>query len=246
MPESTGFEEFGLRIRRLLEERKLTQAELAKGTSLSPTQVSRLLSGDRTVNMDQAVAMGQALGLTVTELVSGTDAAAILGEWVPREEYSTVDRGRVVAEQEVSRLRVALEAANAQIEHLRAEALRLDRAAANHQLEVAKLRLAAARVEELNQQNAAQRAELNELRAQARAMERKLEGTEQRANVAVERAQVNYDAWAVARQRILALERDLAKAKGESVATAVVAAALAGVAGAMLATPAKQGRKGGA
>ena len=94
-------EDFGRRLRRLLEEGNLSQAELAEQAEVAPAAVSRLIAGDRVPHVDQVLAMARALGVTPGTLVQGTTAATVLDAWVTRAQFETEATMRAAAQVEV-------------------------------------------------------------------------------------------------------------------------------------------------
>ena len=62
---------FGLNIRRLREERALTQEALAEKASLDPTYISGIERGVRNPSILSLVRVAKALGVTAADLMDG-------------------------------------------------------------------------------------------------------------------------------------------------------------------------------
>lgn len=60
----------GLRIMMLRKRNELTQAELAEKLNLGLAQVGRIERGEANFSINQLVAMAEAFGLSVSELVN--------------------------------------------------------------------------------------------------------------------------------------------------------------------------------
>lgn len=70
----TPEQQFGARVRELREQREMTQAGLAqvlesRGIRLDPSAIARLEKGQRSIRLDEAVAIGTVLDMTVDELL---------------------------------------------------------------------------------------------------------------------------------------------------------------------------------
>lgn len=81
---------FAARTRSLMTERGFTVSQLAQAAELDQSLVSRLAAASATTRREPRIehvfALARGLGVTPGELVQGTDAASILGDWVPRAE----------------------------------------------------------------------------------------------------------------------------------------------------------------
>jgi transcriptional regulator with XRE-family HTH domain len=63
--------QFGERVRRLREQRNLSQEEVASKARLNPAQISLLESGHRQPRLQTIVALAHGLGIDPGELVAG-------------------------------------------------------------------------------------------------------------------------------------------------------------------------------
>jgi transcriptional regulator with XRE-family HTH domain len=239
---ATALIDFGERVKALREARSLSQGDVAEKAGLTPASLSRLLSGDRTLRMDQAVALARALGVSVIELTQGTTAEGVVSGWVPRAEFDQADRGRAEAEREVDLARAEGEARTAEVNALRESVRTLTARAAELEGEVVRLRADAARAEELSRLNADLNRQVHGLQAEATRSRMEAASFKNQAGQAIELANRNFAAWQSAMSQLHAVQGNLTKAKSETVAVGVVTAALAGLAGAMLATPATTSR----
>lgn len=116
------------RIRRLLEQRQLSQAALAEKADLGAAVLSRLLAGDRTLRFEHLLAIARALEMTLADLVAETDAEAMLGEWVSAESFAEEARLRAEAQGRSSALEAELAGKMAELSAVRRQ---LEAAAAN-------------------------------------------------------------------------------------------------------------------
>lgn len=66
---------FAARLRRALEAAELNQTELAERLGVTPAAVNMWLSGVSRPKMDRLVAIGEALGVSVGELLDEKSAA---------------------------------------------------------------------------------------------------------------------------------------------------------------------------
>lgn len=112
-------ESFARRVRRLMDERKFTVAELADRAELAPSLVSKLLTDTdatrREPRLEQAFALARALEIQPLALVAGTSAHALLSDWVPREEFSQEAKARYEAQADAARLRTELAQSRAEV-----------------------------------------------------------------------------------------------------------------------------------
>lgn len=235
-------EEFGQRVKGLREAKGLSQGDLAKQASLAPAALSRLLTGDRTLRMDQAVALARALGVSVVELTQGTTAEAVVSEWVPRAEFDQADRARAEAEREVDLVRAEGDARTAEANALRDSVRSLTGRVAELERDLVRVQAEAATAGELSRLNAELARQVHELQAETARLRIAAVSFKSEAEKAIQLANGNYSAWQSAMSRLHALEGNLVKANNDKVAVGVVTAALAGIAGAMLASPATSSR----
>lgn len=68
---------FGIRIRRLLQERKLSQEDLGFDVGLDRTCVSDIERGKRNVGLKNVYALSKTLGVSLAELFNGLESAAL-------------------------------------------------------------------------------------------------------------------------------------------------------------------------
>lgn len=206
---STQPENFGRRVRDLLETKKLTIAELADRAELAPSLVSKLLTDTdairREPRLEHILAIARALELPPGELVVGTTAEALLGEWVPRTEFEAESKTRSEAQSEAAQLRTELAG-------VRSEAHALQKSVDQLSQEIATAQRRLSEVE------AAARRERVKLNVQREAAEAKLAAAIVERDNALALARQNYKAWANARSQILHLDREARSAKGAAAA----------------------------
>jgi transcriptional regulator with XRE-family HTH domain len=231
--------DFGQRIKRLREERAWSQADLAREAGLSAAMLSRLLSSDRTPRMEHLAALASAFSITVAELISGTTAKLAMREWVPREEYEDADASRAEAQSALRVAHAELKAREAEVAQAKSAARDLISERSRLQQDLAAAQAQAGRARLLADENLQLKRQLQDALSLAARNGAVAQQEAQRAQESQAIAECNLHAWNEACSVIAALEADLRKAKGETVGVAVVSAALAGLAGAMLATPAK-------
>lgn len=231
--------EFGERIKKLREDRGWTQADLAREAGLSPAMLSRLLSSDRPPRMEHLAVLASAFSTTVVELISGTTAKSAMREWVTREEYEEADKARADAEGALRVAHADLKAREAEIAQAKAAVRDLINERATLQQHLVTIEAEAGRARVLSEENLQLKRQLQDALSRGAAQAAIAKQHELRAQEAQMIAECNLRAWNEACSVIATLEADLRKAKGETVGVAVVTAALAGVAGAMLAAPAK-------
>ena len=94
-------EPFGDKIRRMLDEAKRTQADVADAAELAPAVVSRIMSSERPPRMEHILALARALEVSPGTLVLGTSASSVLGEWVPRTQLDAEAKCRAEAQREL-------------------------------------------------------------------------------------------------------------------------------------------------
>jgi len=215
---------FARRVRERLDAKKHSLAELAERAELAASLVSKLLTDTeatrREPRLEHVLAIARALEIAPRELVLGTTAEALLGEWVPRAEFDEESTARSTAQTEAAQLRTELAGAQSEAASLRST------------------------VDQLSQEVATVTRRLGDVEANARrehtALRVARESSEARlASALVERdralavAQKNYQAWANARSQILQLQREITEAKG-SASAGWVAALVGTVGGAIL------------
>ncbi|MBV6418692.1 MAG: hypothetical protein CMLOHMNK_03622 [Steroidobacteraceae bacterium] len=235
--------DFADRVKELREERKLSQNELAAAANISPASFSRILSGERPLRMDQAVALAQAIGVTVIELTAGTTAEGVVAEWVPRKEYEAADRHRADAEHDLERAKRDVQATKAENDRLRAAVGSLTSRIATLESDLAAVKAEAARAAQLARKNAELERQVVQLGGDVARLTSHVEGLTEQAGVLAARADQNYQAWAQARNRVQVLEKTLASEKSDKVGVAFVSAALGALGAAMIASPAQTGRR---
>jgi transcriptional regulator with XRE-family HTH domain len=237
-------DDFARRIKELRERRKLSQNELAAAAGLSPATFSRLLSGERPLRMDQAVALARALGVTVIELTAGTTAEGVIAEWVPRQDYQAADRLRADAEREVELLKREATANVAENASLRDGVRLLTSRVAELESELSQSKAEAARAVHLAKKNAEQLQEILTLNGKLARLRSDVEQLQGGAAAMAELANRNYQAWAAVKAQLATLEKTLVSEKSEKVGVAFVAAALGALAAGMASSPAEtRGRR---
>lgn len=213
MSEPTA-ETFAERVRRLREAKKYTQNELADKAELAPAALSRILSGDRAPRMEHILALAEALAVTVSELTQGTEAAAAVEAWVSRERYEESESRRFEAESRGAADKASLVAAAAELAAMRTECQ--------------KLRADIARCQQSTSEHVARaagdRARIAALEDQIRA-------------AAEEKARVDW-AHREALNRVASLQTDMQRNNQAQIGTAVVAASLGALLGAVAAAEA--------
>jgi transcriptional regulator with XRE-family HTH domain len=210
---------FARRVRDLLDARKHSIAELAERAELAASLVSKLLTDTdasrREPRLEHVLAIARALEIAPRELVLGTTAEALLGEWVPRAEFDEESKARSAAQTEAAQLRTELAGARSESQEVTTVTRRLGDVEANARREHTALRVAR---------------ESSEARLASALVER---------DRALAIAQQNYQAWANARSQILQLQREVTEAKG-SASAGWVAALVGTVGGAILAAAAAE------
>lgn len=228
--ESTFTDTFARRVRDLLDARKQTIAELADRAELAASLVSKLLTDTdatrREPRLEHILAIARALELAPRELVVGTTAEALLGEWVPRAEFDEESKARSEAQSEAAQLRTELAGARSEAQALKTSVDQLSEEVATAQ-------------RQLGDFEAAARRERATLRAAREAAEAKLAAAIVERDNALARAQQNYQAWANARSHILQLQREAKNAKGAA-AAGWITALLGTVGGAILGSAAAE------
>jgi transcriptional regulator with XRE-family HTH domain len=228
---------FAQRVRALLDARKMTLAELAASAELDASLVSRLLSETentrREPRLEHCLAIARVLEMAPRELVGGTSAEPLLGEWIPRGELEAESKLRSEAQTDAATLRTDLAGARGEVAALKAA------------VEQVSAELAAA-VRRHADTEAASRRELTTLRVGKDAAESKLASAIAERDQALALAAQNYTAWANARSQILQLQREVASANGTAAAgwiTALVGTIGGAILGAAAAEPARPARR---
>jgi len=215
---------FAHRIRELLDAKKQTIADLADRAELAASLVSKLLTetdaARREPRLEHVLAIARALEVAPRELVLGTTAELLLGEWVPRREFDEESKARSEAQTEAAQLRTELAGA-------RSEVLALKTGVDQLSQEVT------AATRRLSDVEAAARREQTTLRVARESADAKLASALVERDHALALAQQNYQAWANARSQILQMQREVAAAKG-SASAGWIAALVGTVGGAIL------------
>ena len=170
-------EPFAERLRRLREARGWSQNELAEVADLAPAALSRVLSGERKLRMEHAIALAWALELTLTELLAGTTAAGIVLEWIPRARFEDSERARTEALRERDVARTDAAARGAEVVSLERSLATLherldarEREHAGHRIEVETARAQRHELLRLRQQAAALEAQVERLQTEGQAL----------------------------------------------------------------------------
>jgi chromosome segregation ATPase len=193
--------------------------------------------------MDQAVALAQAVGVTVIELTSGTTAEGVVAEWVPRKDYEAADRLRADAQRDVEIPRRELHATKAENASLRDGIGSLTSRIAVLETQLAALRAEAARAGQLAKKNGELEHQLHQLHGEVARLNSQTQQLQEQATAATDLANRNYQAWASAKAQVGTLEKTLVSEKSEKVGVAFVSAALGALAAGMIASPAETGRR---
>lgn len=200
MPSATSFT-FASRVREVMGQRGFTSAVLAKKAELTPSLLSRLItdtdSARREPQIEHILALARGLELAPAELVAGTDAEQVLGQWIPREEFEKEVLARHEAQEEASALRTDLAGVRSELKSLSAELEQMSQEAAK-----------------ASQREVEARKEQASLRTAKDAAEARLGVAVQERDQALQLARRNYDAWSQAQTWILHLKRQVDEAKG--------------------------------
>ncbi len=235
-------QEFADRVKDLREKKAISQTDLARAAGLAPAALSRLLTGERRLKMDHVVVLARALGTTAIELTHGTTAEEITREWVPRSEFDGADAARSDAERELEICRADLAARSAERDSLREAISALTEKTSELERALARATADAARAEQLSEERNNLKRTVHDLQGQVANLRASADSFRAQAAAAQALANRNYQAWHEAKSRVASLEAGLASAQGEKVAVGVITAALAGIAGAILAAPAETPR----
>lgn len=175
------------RVRLLMGQRGFSSAALAKISGLSPSWLSRLLTGNdearRKAGIDDILALARALEVTAAELAAGTEVEAELGRWVPRESFEQEVQARHGAQKEASELRTQVARLDSQVALMGQELDRMAKVLVQSQDSLAK----------------AKRDQLN-LQLQLVAAEAGQRHVEMERDQALLQAQTNYDSYVAAKE----------------------------------------------
>ncbi len=204
MAETQNSGTFARRVRDLLEGKRVSLSELAEKSELAPSLVSKLLteteSARREPRLEHVLVIARVLEMPPGELVAGTDAESLLGEWVPRTEFEAESKARITAQADSAKLRTELAGTTAEAKALRNNVEQLSRS-----LDDATKKLA--------EVEARARREAGTLRVARDAAESKFQAAMTERDQAWEQARTNYLAWANANSRVQHLQRELVEAK---------------------------------
>jgi transcriptional regulator with XRE-family HTH domain len=218
---------FARRVRGLLDARRMSISDLAQRSELEPSLVSKLLTETDAVRRDprleHVLVIARALEVGPRELVAGTGAEALLGEWVPRAELEAESLARTQAQTDAAASRTELAGARGESATLTATVAQL-----TQQLVTSTRRL--------GEVEAANRREQMSLRIAKDAAEAKFLAALKERDLALECARENYFAWANARSQILQMQREVREAKSAVAITAIVS----GIGGAILSAAASE------
>jgi transcriptional regulator with XRE-family HTH domain len=193
-------ESFSKRVRTLAESKKLTQSELAQRAELDGSLVSKLLTDTdasrREPRIEHIISLARALEVTPRELVAGTTAEVVLGEWVPRRELEDESKSRAQAQARVTNLETDLAAANAEVRVLKVEVSSVTK--------------------RLGELEAAAGRQIAELRVAHQVAEAKLAAALSERDHAVRVATQGQAALATAKSHLLQAQRELTAARGSA------------------------------
>lgn len=218
---------FASRVREVMSQRGVTSAVLAKSASLTPSLLSRLIteteSARRDPQIEHILALARGLEMAPAELVAGTEAEQVLGQWIPRSELEKEVQARLQAQAEAMELRVDLVGLRSELKSLSQELEQMTQEAAK-----ASMREVEARREQAG------------LRSAKDSAEARLAAAVQERDQAMQMARRNYDAWSQAQAWILHLKRQVDESKGAAWISGLVGAGV----GAILANAASEPGKG--
>ncbi|HXK16721.1 MAG TPA: helix-turn-helix transcriptional regulator, partial [Polyangiaceae bacterium] len=191
-------ETFSHRVRAILERDKITQGELAQRSELDGSLVSKLLTDTdasrREPRIEHIIAIASALEITPRELVAGTEAEKVLGEWIPRAELAAESKIRAQAQARATNLETELVGAKAEASAAKVEITSLTR--------------------RLGELEAAAGRELATTRIALQRAEAKLAATASERDAAVRVATQGQVALSTARSHLLQAQRELTAARG--------------------------------
>lgn len=115
----------GAHVKAILDNRKLSQADLAKQSNISPPTLSRIISGSRAIALDEAYRVAEALEVPLLQLL-GEEAAKLLARgWVPAGQVRHLEGSLAEARQslqaalsELAGSRARMDALNQSLEEL--------------------------------------------------------------------------------------------------------------------------------
>lgn len=218
---------FASQVREVMGQRGITSAVLAKSAELTPSLLSRLIteteSARRDPQIEQILAIARGLQMAPAELVAGTEAEQILGQWIPRVELEKEVQARLQAQAEAMELRVDQAGLRSELKSLSKELEQMTQEAAK-----ASMREVEARREQAG------------LRSAKDSAEARLAAAVQERDQAMQIARRNYEAWSAAQTAILHLKRQVDESKSAAWISGLVGAGL----GAILANSASEPGKG--
>lgn len=218
---------FARRIRAVMSQQGIVSAVLAKRAELTPSLLSRLITGTestrREPQLEHVLALARGLEISPAELVAGTEAEHVLGQWIPREEFEKEVQTRLQAQTQCLELRTDLAGHRSELKSLAGELDQTSQEAAK-----------------ASQREVEARKEQAKLRSERDAAVARLSVALQERDQSWELARRNYDAWAEAQTWILHLKRQVDEAKGAAWISGLVGAGV----GAILANAAADPQKG--
>ncbi|MGO8994559.1 MAG: helix-turn-helix domain-containing protein [Polyangiaceae bacterium] len=217
------------RIQRLREAKGWSQAQLAEEADMAPAAVSRLVTGERPPRMEHLLALARALGVTLTELTIGTDAAGALRDWISRDDYERSERNLADAENELALVKAENESRLAEIKSLQKDVATLTVGAERAAQELAASQAQAARAERLAEEKAELERTIRTVTAERDRIEVARAQHEVAAAKAIAQCNMNYQAVLHLKQQVTALSVDLKNAKDGQVATGLFSAALGAI-----------------
>jgi transcriptional regulator with XRE-family HTH domain len=221
---TAGENAFGRRVRELIDKTGLTIAELGERTELAPSLISKLLTetdaARREPRLEHVLAIARALGLPPRELVLGTSAESLLGEWVPRAEFEGESAARTNAQSEAAALRTELAGARSEASTQLAMVDQISKELASTTQRLAEV-------------EATSRRKLAAMRVAQESAEARLAAALVERDRALDLARQNYQAWANARSHVLQLQREVTDAR-DSATVGWVTALVGTVGGAIL------------
>lgn len=218
---------FARRLRAVMSQQGIVSAVLAKRAGLTPSLLSRLITGTestrREPQLEHILALARGLEIAPAELVAGTEAEHVLGRWIPREEFEKEVQTRLQAQTQCLELRTDLAGLRSELKSLAGELDQTSQEAAK-----------------ASQREVEARKEQAKLRSERDAAVARLSVALHERDQAWELARRNYDAWAQAQTWILHLKRQVDESKGAAWLSGLVGAGL----GAILANAAADPEKG--
>jgi len=111
-------EKLRTRVKRLLSERKLTQAEVARKSGIDRSTLNRFLKGERDLTGMQIMWLAQVLGVAADDLVAGAELTDAARDAL--QEFAAATQRAVKAESERDQLMLEVEKARADLDAARA------------------------------------------------------------------------------------------------------------------------------